>query len=240
MLNISNSNTPNSKLNDDVIDIWQIPIKEKSFKNRHLQSLNAHELERYHRFYFDIHKCRFALSHHATRHILSLYCDCLPKDIEFFSSSHGKPHVTNQTIEFNLSHSGHWAFLAVGTSGPLGIDVECYKPRDYLGLARHAFSSAEVKLLENLTAEKLKMSFFHIWAQKEALIKAMGLGLSYPTKSFTVTAAPPANIKDCDKSFKDAYAMISFKADNESQVALCYPKNTIKIQKIDYEILDQH
>jgi hypothetical protein len=42
------------------------------------------------------------------------------------------------------------------------------------------------KFLENIATSLKPLTFFNIWAQKEAFIKAIGLGLSYPTSNMTV------------------------------------------------------
>ena len=64
--------------------------------------------------------------------------------------------------------------------------------------------------------------FFNIWAQKEAFIKACGLGLSYPTQQFNVPPMPGEKIQIIDKIHQQTWQMISFMPEISCSAALCY------------------
>jgi 4'-phosphopantetheinyl transferase len=182
-------NTQHCILNESRIDLWQFSLEHEL--NNVEQFLDTDEQARACRFYFSHHKRRFATARATLKIILGHYLNSAPDRLVFTYNNHGKPEVINtQKLQFNLSHSGDLAMLAVGARYPLGVDIERYSARPYEGIAKDMFSEQEIERFTH-TPKALKPAvFFHIWSQKEALIKACGLGLSYPTKEFSV----PTNI----------------------------------------------
>ncbi|HVT62301.1 MAG TPA: 4'-phosphopantetheinyl transferase superfamily protein, partial [Legionellaceae bacterium] len=84
------------------------------------------------------------------------------------------------------------------------------------------------------------LSFFHIWTQKEAFIKACGMGLSYPTQVFHVPVKPPtSNDRIYDPKHQRNWHMQSFMPAPACCAAVCHHPN---IQTIRYKKLsrDQH
>lgn len=167
------------------IDIWQFFLDENLPQSASI--LNSEELARAARFHFERHQRRFASARTRLREILAAYLAADAASLEFEYNKHGKPELLNQQgLQFNLSHSGDMALLAIGKEFPLGVDLEIYSARPYLGIAKQLFSPAEQKAIHNASSATRTALFFKIWAQKEAFIKACGLGLAYPTEQFTV------------------------------------------------------
>lgn len=172
-------------LQSNRIDIWEFPLSQLPSWANNL--LNETESVRANRYHFDRHKRRFTVARAALRLILGRYIKEDGKQLSFHYNDHGKPGLVNsQSLEFNLSHSGELALLAVGRQFPMGIDLEFFSARPYEGIAKQLFSEQELESFLKLPDYLKPQVFFHIWALKEAFIKACGLGLSYPTKLFTV------------------------------------------------------
>ncbi len=191
------------------------------------------ELERADRFIFEKHRRRFIFAHYGLRKILSDYLNILPENIEFTILSHGKPELINQQnpnhIEFNLSHSGETALVALRTEKAIGVDIEYHRDREFLGLADHVFSDLECKTLNAINSNNCDHTdndseeihaFFHIWAQKEAFIKAIGQGLSYPLKEFSVSATEPAKLLEAQHENIHDWYLHSFQPNPESHAAI--------------------
>jgi 4'-phosphopantetheinyl transferase len=175
----------NYHLTAEHIDIWEFPLDQLPATVSSL--LNQDEKAQANRFYFPRHRRRFAVARAMLRMILARYLQQSPQELIFDYNTHGKPRVRNdQHMEFNLSHSKDLALLAVGQHSPLGIDLEFFSSRSYEGIAKNAFSPREHAYLSKVPSYLKSLVFFHIWTQKEALIKACGLGLSYPTQQFEV------------------------------------------------------
>jgi 4'-phosphopantetheinyl transferase len=82
---------------------------------------------------------------------------------------------------FNLSHPQGVALYAIARGREVGIDIE-RRREDFasLAVAERFFSPDEVTMLKSLAPDLRTSAFFNCWTRKEALIKALGEGLSHP------------------------------------------------------------
>lgn len=211
----------NCVLNEHCIDLWQFSLAEELANANEL--LNAEEQARAARFYFQRHQRRFATGRATLRMILARYLNTPPECLQFSYNAHGKPTVMNAaSLEFNLSHTEDLALLAIGKKHPLGVDIEKYTARPYEGIAKSLFSDQEFKAFIK-TPHVLKPAvFFHVWSQKEAFIKACGLGLAYPTKEFNVPTVIPTHQSVYDPVNDRTWQLRSFIPEMGYSGALCY------------------
>jgi 4'-phosphopantetheinyl transferase len=85
----------------------------------------------------------------------------------------GKPALAGERLQFNLSHSGNRAAIAVCEAGPVGVDIEA--PRTISEPARLARRICTERELE---AVRQGDDLLRLWVRKEAVAKASGEGLS--------------------------------------------------------------
>jgi 4'-phosphopantetheinyl transferase len=80
----------------------------------------------------------------------------------------------------------------------VGVDVEAISPdRDYSGVAAHVLSPPERDELLALPSGDRPFAFVRYWSRKEAVLKALGFGLSLPPSDLTVTGPKePARVLD--------------------------------------------
>lgn len=124
-------------------------------------------------------KNEFIASRWLMRRVLSHYTNISPDALAFKYSTKGKPALLDSDYHFSLSHSGHWAALAVGKQDWLGVDIEMIRPsRDLKGIARDFFHPDEFTHLCSLSEEKQTHYFYQLWTLKEAFFKALGSGIS--------------------------------------------------------------
>ncbi|MGH8146978.1 MAG: 4'-phosphopantetheinyl transferase family protein [Rhodanobacteraceae bacterium] len=98
----------------------------------------------------------------------------------------GKPRLAHTIaaganhLEFNWSHSGAHALIALARGLPLGVDIEHLgkNPRA-LEIARRFFHPDEADGLATLEPEARNRAFISLWCAKEAVLKAAGQGLSF-------------------------------------------------------------
>ncbi len=213
------------------IDIWQFPLHSEFPEAIGL--LAEDEVKRANRYYFPRHKRRFTIARAMLRLILSRYCNASAAQLVFDQGHHGKPFLLGAPqLQFNLSHSEDMALLAVGSEFQLGIDLECFAGRPYEGIGRQMFSNAENQALFNTPPPLKPLAFFHLWAQKEALIKACGLGLSYPTQQFDVPALPSTDQLIVDSLHDKIWKMVSFQPHVSCCAALCHEPEVTEIRYV--------
>lgn len=95
----------------------------------------------------------------------------------------GKPYLAAPPsgLEFNLSHSGGLALLAVSHGPAVGIDLERLRPvRDPLRIARRVLPGAITQMLAELPQAALSREFFRQWTRFEAMQKGLGRGVFDP------------------------------------------------------------
>lgn len=94
---------------------------------------------------------------------------------------HGKPYAPDLGgIDFNLSHSGRHALIAIARDQPVGVDLEMQgRQRSVDDIAHRYFAAAESRALSALPAEMRDAAFLRLWTGKEAVLKALGEGLSF-------------------------------------------------------------
>ncbi|WP_433162326.1 4'-phosphopantetheinyl transferase family protein [Kribbella sp. CA-247076] len=85
----------------------------------------------------------------------------------------GRPYVDG--LDVSISHSRNLLAVAAAVTGPVGVDVEDVYPRAVSGLAARWFDPSELEWMARQPDELV--AFLHLWTAKEAVGKALGLGL---------------------------------------------------------------
>jgi len=174
------------------VHVWRLALDQpESVLARFRETLEAHELERAGRFYFDKHRNHFIVGRGGLRHVLARYVDVKPEEFRFSYGPYGKPELVGERLRFNVSHSHGVALFAVAADRELGVDVEHIRA-DFAtqDIARRFFSRREVAAFDALGKEEQVTAFFRCWTRKEAYIKAIGRGMSERLDAFDVTLAP--------------------------------------------------
>ena len=161
-----------------------------------LAELPAEEQQRATRFRIDAARHRFVLGRTVLRRHLSTSLGMDPKALAFSTSDRGKPHLASSDIDdppyFNLSHSGNVVVLVVA-SVDVGVDVESLREiPNAERMAGRVFSRGEQTLINDLDEATRNRSFLRIWTQKEAYLKATGLGVGMPLREVETEPDPEA------------------------------------------------
>ena len=175
------------------IHVWRARLDiAAAVADRFRETLSSDERQRAARFVYESHRRRFIVSRGRLRVLLAGYCNRMPHEIQFRYGPQGKPALAvgwdRSGIRFNLSHSDDWALYAFSKDREVGIDVErVRKLHDIEALADRYFAPPEQTELQGLPAEQRLIGFFNIWTRKEALLKAVGSGLSLPPNQVVVS-----------------------------------------------------
>ncbi len=153
------------------------------------------EINRANRFHFRKDRERFVARRGLLRMILSSYLGMPANEIIFTYGCHGKPGLRRQdsrpNIEFNLGHSGGTAIYAITQDRAVGVDIESVQAGFPVeDVAKNFFSVAEISAFQALPITLRTEAFFKCWTRKEAFIKALGDGLSFPLSNFDVSLMP--------------------------------------------------
>lgn len=114
----------------------------------------------------------------ALRRLLAMRMRRNPESLCFAVNPHGKPRLDGETgMEFNVSHAGCYALIALSSLWPIGIDIE-YLNRglDVASLGSHVFTRLERLVALQVSDET--HDFMARWVAKESVLKALGEGIS--------------------------------------------------------------
>lgn len=179
-------------LPENEIHVWRVRAAPVPADFDELQSLlSADERVRAGRFHFEADRHRLTIGRGWLRRLVGQCLGSPPGAVAFAYGPQGKPELPGAgRLSFNLAHSQECILIALAWNNPLGIDVEFVRsmPRA-LSIGRRHFTPAECRLLESDPGQRDGV-FFRLWARKEAVIKAVGSGLTMPLNQFDVSSSP--------------------------------------------------
>lgn len=171
----------------DGVEVWllrlnlQAPISSADFL-----LLNESERARALRFHTHADQVRSTATRAALRRILATKIAVSPHELHFMENQYGKPHLHGATgIDFNVSHAGQFALIAISTHGQVGIDIEdCNRQLDVSALTDYVFTA-----LERQSELVTTVDFIKRWVAKESVLKAVGVGISEHLQTVSVLPA---------------------------------------------------
>jgi len=172
------------------VHIWRAVLDLPSKSVQELKgSLSFDERMKAERFSFVRDKTRFIIARGILRLILACYLGVEPGAIRFCYEKNGKPRLQNAgaktDIQFNLSHSKGFALYVLTRGHEVGVDIEYLREISEMEqIVEQFFSARERVVFRTLPTSEKKATFFRWWTRKEAFMKAVGEGLSYPLYRF--------------------------------------------------------
>ncbi len=179
--------------------VWSVAIDAWRDRYSGFESLlRPAEAQRAASFRFAEPRERFVITRGALRILLSHYLARPAKDIEFSYGGSGKPNAhgiaAQCELQFNVSHSGDRALIAVTSGCEIGVDIERIREiRHWQAIAKRYFHPEEIRDIMAASHHGPE-AFFRCWTNKEALLKAVGAGVMGPLNAFRVpvVASEPA------------------------------------------------
>jgi 4'-phosphopantetheinyl transferase len=149
-------------MNKFPVDLWTV-----SLTNPSPTQLSEDEIARANRFKFEADRIRWTRARSLLRMILSRYVNDDPFRIAFIYGEHGKPALLPfSDIQFNLSHAGDWAMIAISHSVPVGVDIEHIRTNFDIAPLLHRLGETD------LPGETQQL--YQVWTRREAKSKAAG------------------------------------------------------------------
>jgi len=161
------------------VDIWQAELAGEG--NAGPEGLPGPDQERFGSFLREQPRRRWLASRWAVRRVLAGYLGQAPGEIEIVEGENGKPRLPGGELQFNLSHSGDLALIAVSEDRPVGVDLERLDPaRDFLALAERALDQQDLAAVRAVAPGDRPGVFYPAWVRHEARLKCLGAGLTGP------------------------------------------------------------
>ncbi len=195
------------------VHIWRSTLELPIHQINNLKHLlSPDELEKATHLALTQKRHQYIIARAILRRILSLYVSLHPSELRFRYNRNGKPVLacSSNKIQFNVSHSHNLAIYALSSDCLIGVDVEYLYRRsriDRMKIASRLFTPREYTTLQSLPENQRDKAFLTCWTRKEAFIKAMGWGLSFPLDKFEVTADPNESPKLLTTPYKPKDAL---------------------------------
>lgn len=169
----------NFRLTTDRVDVYYVDLATlQEDMACYASMLDDSEQSRATRFHFERDRRNFILSHGWMRQLLASYLGVDAHELCFVIAERGKPYLDGYELQFNLSHSGGWAALALSTD-PVGVDIQTIaKKKRFDELAKRYFCAQEYQQLQALPESQRLAAFYYFWTMKEAFLKATGRGIA--------------------------------------------------------------
>ncbi len=156
--------------------------------------LSASERARASRFHHESGRDHYIAARGALRQILAGVVGADPAQLRLGATDTGRPFLLSPEhsgIDFNVSHSGSAALIAVARDRRVGIDIERMRVlREATSLIRRFFAPEECDEFLALPDHARTRGFFAAWTRKEAFAKATGRGIADTLQRFAVTVDP--------------------------------------------------
>jgi 4'-phosphopantetheinyl transferase len=163
--------------------------------------LTPEEIARAGRFRFEADADHWMACRANLRIILGEAIQRPPREVPLIFSEYGKPALAPpfHFLHFNLSHCHDLAVIALTRDGPVGIDLEATaRAADLLECESTFCHSAEILSLPEDNEERARQ-LLRIWTAKEALLKALGTGLSHPPETVRILFENPVGTAISDR-----------------------------------------
>ncbi|HTH75507.1 MAG TPA: 4'-phosphopantetheinyl transferase superfamily protein [Trinickia sp.] len=150
---------------------------------------------------------RYSTTRAVLRESIAACLDMRPSHVRFRYDDAGRPSIADSPagFDFNVSHSGGFALIALSHGRRVGVDIESKRAAlDWRSLAQAVFAPSEHACVEALPEAARLDAFFAVWTAKESLLKAIGVGIAGGLDRFSVlgdvSTAPRVPILDASDS----------------------------------------
>ena len=132
---------------------------------------------------------RYVQTRARLRRLLATRIACRPAEVPIVAGQHGKPEISRPSAPpFNVSHAGGCALAALADArciSHVGVDIEaCVAGLDAQAVMPLALTDDEQE--ELLRAHDFSAAMYARWVEKEAVLKAIGVGVSVHLKSVSI------------------------------------------------------
>jgi 4'-phosphopantetheinyl transferase len=225
------------------VHVWRLSLDQGPRLIRLFEEfLSSEEKRRAEGSFLEMKKISFRLCRGFLRVLLGRFGGTAPEAIRFVKGERGKLHLDasfrRTGIEFNLSHSGDVALVALSKERRLGVDVEQTRPTAALDeISQRLFSFVEREEIGALPEAERIDGFYACWTRKESSIKALGGSIAELALEVLVTANPrePARLRRMPSTDSNAgpWQLQDLPVGEGYAAALCYQGRSAEVSLWD-------
>lgn len=172
------------KLSDQSVECWFLDQHEARHETWALALTTVGERSRADGFRHLVDRRAFLVRRGFLRSVLSIYLGIPANMVQIHVGSSGKPYINSQDgIFFSCSSSREIAVIAIARHPKIGVDFEALgQSADVGSIASAFFSRSEQRLVEATMVQyscSKSDATLYVWTQKEAYLKALGVGLKH-------------------------------------------------------------
>ena len=211
-------------LGPDQVHVWRIDLTDSRWDTWQWV-LDDAEHARASRFKTAALQARWRRCRSALRCILANYTEVAPAALQLLTNQFGKPALAGTPVHFNLSHISDWALVAISHQS-IGVDIEP-RVRPEIAVAEIAplvCHPEEDAALQALAGKAANQALMRLWTQKEAYVKALGVGLQHPLTSVRVIPGQHPGcsvVLDHSRPATPQFFMYDVEAPPQCQASLC-------------------
>jgi 4'-phosphopantetheinyl transferase len=175
--------------------IWAVPLDPAAMSlDSFAATLSPEELQRAADLRLTAPRQRFVMARAALRILLGRYLHESPGNVTIIAGANTKPRLGDihdaSNLRFNVAHSDKLALIAVTTGCEIGVDIERVREvRHAEHIAKRYFHPAEIAAIVTATPADRDAAFLRCWTGKEAVLKAIGTGISGALSVFHIPDA---------------------------------------------------
>ena len=134
---------------------------------------------------------RSAVARAALSRLVATRAGIDPAAVTLDHDEHGRPLIEGSALAVSIAHAAEFVACAVSERA-VGVDLErTDRPEADAALAKRFCTPAERRQLDNLPVDERQQALVRLWTRKEAVAKALGLGVAIPFEQLDVSANHP-------------------------------------------------
>lgn len=232
---LERASAPFPPASDEVLVVRHSLVVDDLTLARLSLSLDDVERARVARYVFPHDRRHAAVSRGSLRALLAGLLGGEARELRFELGPQGKPSLVGGALDFNVSHTGTWLYLAVARR-TLGVDVEGgSRTLDVDELAPTVFTQRERAELRGYDDSARTLAFLRGWTRKEAYVKVLGTGLSMPLADFSVSLAADAAVELVTHALPEAarlHVLCDLPAPPGHAAALAWAVGTAPVRRV--------
>lgn len=180
-------------------------------------TLSADEHARVRRMRFERDRIALTTAYGVRRVVLAKALGVAPVAVPLYRDPLGRPRIEGDAVWTSLSHAEGWVAVAVDPDSSVGVDVEPVSRGASVEEVREAILHRdELETIAACDERSRARALLGLWVRKEAVLKAAGVGLRVPMRSFPVPHSGPVRIP----GFDEEWQVRSVEVDASVEVAL--------------------